>query len=94
MFVSGLNTASFCFESLNSSLDPFKKTIILFIYVFFTFKILWNIKLKLLTAKDKKYENYSLKWDVAGLPSLPSNKLKKRTPLDRPWIYTKKQERS
>ena len=61
MFVSGLNTASFCFESLNSSLDPFKKTIILFIYVFFNFKILWNIKLKLLTAKDKKYENYSLK---------------------------------
>ena len=56
MFVSGLNTASFCFESLNSSLDPFKKTIILFIYVFFTFKILWNIKLKLLIAKDKKYE--------------------------------------
>ena len=61
MFLSGLNTASFCFESLNASLDPFKKTIILFIYVFFTFKILWNIKLKLLTAKDKKYENYSLK---------------------------------
>ena len=56
MFVSGLNTASFCFESLNSSLDPFKKTIILFIYVFFNFKILWNIKLKLLIAKDKKYE--------------------------------------
>ena len=56
MFVSGLNTASFFFESLNLSLDPFKKTIILFIYVFFTFKILWNIKLKLLTAKDKKYE--------------------------------------
>ena len=54
MFVSGLNTASFCFELLNSSLDPFKKTIILFIYVFFTFKILWNMKLKLLTAKDKK----------------------------------------
>ena len=76
MFVSGLNTASFCFESLNSSLDPFKKTIILFIYVFFTFKILWNMKLKLLTAKDKKYENYSLKWYVAGLPSLPNNKLK------------------
>ena len=62
MFVSGLNTANFCFESLNSSsLDPFKKTIILFIYVFFTFKILWNMKLKLLTAKDKKQENYSLK---------------------------------
>ena len=56
MFVSELNTASFCFESLNASLDPFKTTIILFIYVFFTFKILWNIKLKLLTAKDKKYE--------------------------------------
>ena len=54
MFVSGLNTASFCFESLNASLDPFKKTITLFIYVFFTFKILWNVKLKLLTAKDKK----------------------------------------
>ena len=54
MFVSGLNTASFCFESLNASLDPFKKTIILFIYVFFTFKISWNMKLKLLTAKDKK----------------------------------------
>ena len=55
MFVSGLNTASFCFESLNASLDPFRKTIILFIYVlFFTFKILWNMKLKLLTAKDKK----------------------------------------
>ena len=62
MFVSGLNTASFCFELLNSSLDPFKKTIILFIYVFLTFKMLWNIKLKLLlTAKDMKYENYSLK---------------------------------
>ena len=61
MFESGLNTASFCFESLNASLDPFKKTIILFIYVFFTFKILWNITVKLLTAKDKKYENYSLK---------------------------------
>ena len=61
MFVSGLNTASFCFESLTASLDPFKKTIILFIYVFFTFKILWNMKLKLLTAKDKKWENYSLK---------------------------------
>ena len=61
MFVSGLNTASFCFEPLNSSPDPFNKTIILFIYVFFTFKILWNIKLKLLTAKDMKYENYSLK---------------------------------
>ena len=61
MFVSGLNTASFCFESLNASLDPFKKTIILFIYVFFTFKILWNITVKLLTVKDKKYENYSLK---------------------------------
>ena len=57
MFVSGLNTASSFFESLTSSLDPFKKTIILFIYVFFTFKILWNIKLKLLTAKDKKYES-------------------------------------
>ena len=57
MFVSGLNTASFCFESLNSSLDPLKKTIILFMYVFYTFhtfKILWNMKLKLLTAKDKK----------------------------------------
>ena len=61
MFVSGLNTVSFCFESLNSSLDPLKKTIILFIYVFFTFKMLWNMKLKLLTAKDKKSENYSLK---------------------------------
>ena len=61
MFVSGLNTASFCFESLNASLGPFKKTIILFIYVFFTFKILWNMKLKLSTAKDKKQENYSLK---------------------------------
>ena len=61
MFVSGLNTASLCFESLNSSLDPFKKTIILFIYVFFTFKMLRNIKLKLLTAKDKKCENCSLK---------------------------------
>ena len=54
MFLSGLNTASFCFESLNSILDPFKKTIVLFIYVFFTFEILWNMKLKLLTAKDKK----------------------------------------
>ena len=53
MFVSGLNTAS-CFESLNASLDPFQKTIILSIYVFFTFKMLWNMKLKLLTAKDKK----------------------------------------
>ena len=52
--MSGLNTASFCFESLKVSLDPFKKTIILFIYVFFTFKILRNMKLKLLTAKDKK----------------------------------------
>ena len=61
MFVSGLNTASFFFESFNLGLDPFKKTIILFLYVFFTFKILWHIKLKLLTAKDKKYENYSLK---------------------------------
>ena len=61
MFLSGLNTASFCFESLNSSLDPLKKTIILFIYAFFTFKILWNMKLKLSTAKDKKQENYSLK---------------------------------
>ena len=61
MFVSGLNTASFCFESLNASLDPFKKTIILLIYVFFTFKTLWNMKLKLITAKDKKKENYSLK---------------------------------
>ena len=61
MFVSGLNTASFCFESLIPSLDPFKKTIILFIYVFVTFKILWNMKLTLLTAKDKKYDNYSLK---------------------------------
>ena len=40
MFVSGLNTASYRFESLNSSLDPFNKTTILFIYVFFTFKIL------------------------------------------------------
>ena len=54
MFVSGLNTASLCFESLNAGLDPFKKTIIILIYVFFTFKILWNMKLKLLTAKDKK----------------------------------------
>ena len=61
MFVSGLNTANFCFESLNSSLYPFRKTIILFIYVFLTFKILWNIKLKLLTVKDNEYENYSLK---------------------------------
>ena len=57
MFVSGLNTASFCFESLNARLDPFKKTIILFIHVFFTFKILWYMKLKLLIAKDKKWEN-------------------------------------
>ena len=54
MFVSGLNTANFCFESLNASLDPFKKTMILFIYVFFTFRILWNMRLKLLTAKDNK----------------------------------------
>ena len=62
MFVSGLHTASrFCFESLNSSVGPFKKTIILFIYVFFSFKVLWNITFKLLTAKDKKYENYTLK---------------------------------
>ena len=56
MFVSGLNMSSFCFEKLNSSLDLFKKTIILFIYVFFNFKIFPNIKLKLLTAKGKKYE--------------------------------------
>ena len=56
MFLSGLHTASFGFEYLNSSLDQFKKTIILFIYVFFNFKILWNIKLKILTAKGKKYE--------------------------------------
>ena len=49
-----LNMPSFCFESLNASLDPFKKTIVLFIYVFFTFIILWNMKLTLLTAKDKK----------------------------------------
>ena len=34
------------------------------------------MKLKLLTAKDKKYENYSLKWYVGGLPSLPSKRLK------------------
>ena len=56
MFGSGLNTASFYFEQLNLSLDPFKKTITFFIYVFFNFKILWNIKLRLLTAKDKNYE--------------------------------------
>ena len=54
MFVSWLNTASFCFESLNSSLDPLKQTIILFIYVLFNFKILCNMKLKILTEKDKK----------------------------------------
>ena len=42
------------FRIIKCESDPCKKTIILFIYVFFTFKILWNMKLKLLTAKDKK----------------------------------------
>ena len=91
MFVSGLNTASFYFESLNSSLDPFKKTITLFIYVFFNFKILWNIKLKLLTAKDKKYE--ITRWNdmcpaywVCRVTSWNFE----RTPLDRSCIHTKK----
>ena len=91
MFVSGLNTASFCFESLNSSLDPFKKTIILFIYVFFNFKILWNIKLKLLTAKDKKYEitRWNDMWPAYRVCRVTSWNFE-RTPLDRSCIYTKK----
>ena len=54
--MSGLNKASFCFESLNASLDPFKKTIILFIYVLFTFKISCVVEHEVKTLNSQRYE--------------------------------------
>ena len=71
--------------------EPCTLLIILFMYVFFNFKILWNIKLKLLTAKGKKYEitRWNDMWPAYRVYRVTSWNFE-RTPLDHSSIYTKK----